>query len=70
MITMYDIKIFLEKNGQFWACANMWTEKIYAVWDDSISLMTSLNEWVILSNEARSSISDKASSFSNFLQTH
>jgi len=45
---MYDIKIFLEDDGKIWARANLWKEKIYAVWDDYISLLNSLREWLEL----------------------
>ncbi len=66
---MYDIKIFLEKNWEFWARANLGKEKVYALWKNYIELLQGLKEWIELSNQSRWNISKKVSRFSNFLQT-
>ncbi len=66
---MHDIKIFLEDNGQFWASATLWKEKIYGLWNNYIELLQSLNKWVELSNSSRKNISEKTSRLSHFLQT-
>ena len=46
---MYDIRIFLEDNGQFWAVATLGEEKIYAVWNTQQELLWELRKWIDLS---------------------
>jgi len=48
---MYDIKIFLEDNGEFWARINAWKEVIYWVWKNHNELMINIREWLELSFE-------------------
>ena len=48
---MYDIKIFLEENWEFWARVNAWKEVIYWVWNNQEELMSSIKEWLELSYE-------------------
>lgn len=46
---MYDIKIFLEEDWQFWARVNAWKEVIYWVWKDQLELMNNIKEWLNIS---------------------
>lgn len=41
---MYDIKIFIEDNWQFWARVNAWKEIIYWVWENQEELMNNLKK--------------------------
>ena len=66
---MYDIKIFLEKNGQFGARANLWKEKIYALWNSHFDLLQWLKEWIELSLESRNNVSEGSLRLSKFLNT-
>ena len=43
---MYDIKIFLEDNWQFWAKVNVGKEFIYWVWNNHEELMNDLKKWL------------------------
>lgn len=45
---MHDIRIFLEDNGQFWAVARLWREKIYALGDSQQELISELYRWIEL----------------------
>lgn len=45
---MYDIKIFLEDNWQYWARVNFWTEIVYWVWINQKELMYNITEWLEL----------------------
>lgn len=45
---MYDIKIFLEDNWQFWARINAWKEIVYWVWKNQNELMHNITEWLEL----------------------
>ncbi len=46
---MYDIKIFLENNGQFWAKVNAGKETIYWVWNTREELMENIRDWLKIS---------------------
>lgn len=48
---MYDIKIFLEDNGDFWARVNAWKEVVYWVWKNQSELMENIKEWLEISFE-------------------
>ena len=48
---MYDIKIFLEENWEFWARINAWKEVIYWVWKNHNDLMNNIREWLEISFE-------------------
>ena len=48
---MYDIKIFLEDNGQFWGKLNTGKEFIYWLWNNQEELMNELKEWLDFSYE-------------------
>jgi len=48
---MYDIKIFLEDNGQFGAKLKAGNETIYWVWNSQEELMQNLKEWFLFSQE-------------------
>ena len=48
---MYDIKIFLEEDWNFWARVNAGKEIIYWVWKNREELMNSIEEWLKISFE-------------------
>ena len=41
---MYDIKIFLEENWEFWARVNAWKETIYWAWKTQDELMVNMKD--------------------------
>ncbi len=41
---MYDIKIFIEENWQFWARLNIWKDVIYWIWNNQEELMNDLKQ--------------------------
>ena len=43
---MYDIKIFLEEDWNFWARVNAGKEIIYWVWKNREDLMKNIEEWL------------------------
>ncbi len=45
---MYDIRIFIENNWEFWGRVNAWKEIIYGVWKNHDELITSLRDWITL----------------------
>jgi hypothetical protein len=45
---MYDIKIFLEDNWEYWARVNAWKEIVYWVWANQKELMQNTSEWLEL----------------------
>lgn len=63
---MYDIKIFLEDNWQFWARLNAWKEVIYWVWKDQNELMKNLKEWLEISFENKKKTNNVSKLFSYF----
>ena len=48
---MYDIKIFLEDNWEFWARVNAGKEFVYWVWKNKEELMENISEWLSISFE-------------------
>lgn len=48
---MYDIKIFLEDNWEFWARVNAGKEIIYWMWENREDLMKNIEEWLKVSFE-------------------
>jgi len=65
---MYDIKIFLEDNWQFWAKINAGSEIIYWVWNNQEELMNDLKEWLAFSfknKEKNENVSRLVSYFSS-----
>lgn len=48
---MYDIKIFLEDNWQFWARINAWKEIVYWIWNNQTELMKNIKDWLEYSFE-------------------
>ncbi len=48
---MYDIKIFIEDNWQFWARVQAWKEVIYWVWKNQYELMENIKQWLEFSFE-------------------
>ena len=48
---MYDIKIFIEDNWQFWARINAWKEIVYWVWKNQNELMKNIKDWLEFSFE-------------------
>jgi predicted RNase H-like HicB family nuclease len=46
---MYDIRIFLEEDGKFWARVNAWKEIVYWVWKNQHDLMKNIREWLEIS---------------------
>ena len=63
---MYDIKIFLEENGEFWARVNAWKEIVYWVWKNQDDLMQNLKEWLELSFENKKKNQNVSQLFSYF----
>ncbi len=63
---MYDIKIFLEENGEFWARVNAWKEIVYWVWKNQDDLMQNLKEWLELSFENKKKNPNVSQLFSYF----
>ena len=51
LLNMYDIKIFIEKDGSFWWKINAWKEVIYWVWKNHKDLIDSLKEGLELAFE-------------------
>jgi hypothetical protein len=45
---MYDIRIFIENNWEFWGRVNAWKEIIYWVWKNHDELIKNLRDWLIL----------------------
>ena len=45
---MYDIKIFLEDDGRYWAVATLGKEKVYALGNTQQELMQELREGIEL----------------------
>jgi len=48
---MYDIKIFLEDNGLFWARVNAWKEIVYWIGNNQEELMKNIKNWLDFSFE-------------------
>lgn len=63
---MYDIKIFLEDNWQYWARVNAWKEVVYWVWVNQKELMKNITEWLELAFKNKRSNSKVAGLF-NYL---
>ncbi len=63
---MYDIKIFLEDNWEFWARINAWKEIIYGTWKNQVELMENLKEWLELSFENKKKNENVTKLFSYF----
>jgi len=63
---MYDIKIFLEDNWEFWARINAWKEIIYWTWKNQIELMENLKEWLEISFSDKNKNENVAQLFSYF----
>ena len=63
---MYDIKIFLEDNGQFWAKLNTGKEFIYGIWNTQEELMNDLKKWLAFSYENKEKNENVSRLFSYF----
>jgi len=63
---MYDIKIFLEDNWEFWARVNAWKDIIYWVWKNQDELMTNLKDWLEFSFENKKRNQNVSKLFSYF----
>jgi len=63
---MYDIKIFLEDNWEFWARVNAWHELIYWIWKNQNELMKNLKQGLELSFENKQKDHNVSKLFSYF----
>ena len=63
---MYDIKIFLEDNWDFWARVNAWKEVVYWVWKTQNELMKNIKEWLEISFENKKRNENVSKLFSYF----
>jgi predicted RNase H-like HicB family nuclease len=67
---MYDIKIFLEDNGEFWARVNAWKEIVYWVWKNQDELMQNIKQWLELSFENKKRNQNVSKLFSYFNESN
>lgn len=65
---MYDIKIFIEDDWNFWWRINAWKEIIYWVWKNKNELINSLRKGLDLAfeNKRKTNFIHKISSFLSF----
>jgi hypothetical protein len=64
---MYDIKIFIENNWEFWGRVNAEKEVIYWVWENHDELIKNLREWITLAFQ-ENKITKKTSRLVSFLE--
>lgn len=62
---MYDIKIFLEENENFWARVNAWKEIVYWLWKNQEELMWDIQKWleIAIENTNKNEKSDRLLSY-------
>ena len=63
---MYDIRIFLEENWEFWARVNAWKEIVYWVWKNQNELMNNVKEGLEISFENKKKNENVTKLFSYF----